>query len=302
MSASDATLENIKKKMHSAMPGTPFYKELIDEIIKEDYSKSGQDMKDIILNALKVPATKQKAVKAAVNFKSILLDGIQVIGGASTSLNEILNKLDENQTIMESYKKGLMHMIKELIRQITNAEPEEVIYTVEYLDQTKGTTTKEKVYFYQLREELEKKIRFLSSLMKGAAYQKLAAMTEEQIIGYLEKNISEVQNYHKVLGALDDFFKTKVETENRDKIKGIKPELSALKNSYVKANQLRYEYSAQKEEEEQLRRLGVNPTGDAPPPPTNASPPNAKPSDAKPSNAKPNKPSDTKPSGKAKVS
>ena len=314
MSASDATLENIKKKMHSAMPGMPFYKELIDELIKEDYSKSGQDMKDIVLNALKVPATKQKAVKAAVNFKNILLDGIQVIGGASTSLNEILNKLDENQTIMESYKKGLMHMIKELIRQITNAEPEEVIYTVEYLDQTKGTTIKEKVYFYQLREELEKKIRFLSSLMKGAAYQKLAAMTEEQIISYLEKNISEVQNYHKVLGALDDFFKTKVETENRDKIKGIKPELSALKNSYVKANQLRYEYSAQKEEEEQLRRLGVNPTGDAPSPniansptakPSDAKPPAAKSPAAKPSDVKPPaaaKPPAAKPSGKAKAS
>ena len=283
MSAGDATLENIKKKMHSAMPGTPFYKELIDELIKEDYSKSGQDMKDIILNALKVPATKQKAVKAAVNFKSILLDGIQVIGGASASLTEILNKLDENQTIMESYKKSFMQMIKELIRQITNAEPEEVIYTVEYLDQTKDVPVKEKVNFHHLRDELEKKIRFLASLMKGPAYQKLSAMSEEQIIGYLERNITEMQNYHKILGALDDFFKAKVAPENRDKIKGIKPELSALKNSYVKANQLRYDYSAQKEEEEQLKRLGIHMDAEdsaaAPPaagsPPASGSPPAA---------------------------
>jgi hypothetical protein len=63
------------------------------------------------------------------------------------------------------------------------------------------------------------------------------------------------------LSALDEFFKSKVAAENRERIKGIKPELSALKNSYVKANQLRYEYSAQKEEEEQLKRLGVSPTG-----------------------------------------
>jgi hypothetical protein len=266
MSASDATLENIKKKMHSAMSGTPFYKELIEEIIKEDYSKNGQDMRDMILNALKVPTVKQKSVKPLINFKSILLDGIQVIGGASNSLTEILTKLDENQTIMENYKKSLMQIIKELIRQITNAEPEEVIYSVEYLDQTKGVPVKEKIYFYQFRDELEKKIRFLASLMRGPAYQKLSAMTEEQIIGYLEKNIAEVQNYHKTLGALDEFFKTKVTPENRDKIKGIKPELSALKNSYVKANQLRYEYSAQKEEEEQLKRLGINPTEAAAPP------------------------------------
>jgi len=277
MSAAEATLDNIKKKMPSAMPGAPFYKELVEELIKEDYSSSGQDLKDIVLNSLKIPTSKQKAVKAPVNFKNILLDGIQVIGGASSSLTEIMTKLDENQTIMESYKKNLMQMIKELIRQITNAEPEEVIYTVEYLDQTKDMPVKEKINFYKLRDELEKKIRFLSSLMKGPAYQKLSAMTEEQIIGYLEKNISEVQNYHKILGALDDFFKAKVAAENRDKIKGIKPELSALKNSYVKANQLRYEYSAQKEEEEQLKRLGVHVSddsdaGEGTPPATPASP------------------------------
>jgi len=262
MSPGEATPDNIRKKMPSAMPGSPFYKELIEELIKEDYSKGGQDMRDIVLNNLKVPTSKQKAVKAPVNFKVILLDGIQVIGGASISLTEILSKLDENQAIMESYKKGLMHVIKEFIRQITNAEPEEVIYTIEYMDQTKDLPVKEKLNFYKFRGDLEKKIRFLSSLMKGPAYQKLSAMTEEQIIGYLEKNITEMQNYHKILSALDDFFKAKVAPENRDKIKGIKPELSALKNSYVKANQMRYDYSAQKEEEEQLKRLGVNPSGD----------------------------------------
>jgi hypothetical protein len=126
------------------------------------------------------------------------------------------------------------------------------------MEKTKGVPIKEKVNFYQFREDLEKKIRFLASLMRGPAYQKLSAMTEEQIIGYLEKNISEMQTYHRTLSALDEFFKTKVSSENRGKIKGIKPELSALKNSYVKANQLRYEYSAQKEEEEQLKRLGVS--------------------------------------------
>ena len=57
---------------------------------------------------------------------------------------------------------------------------------------------------------------------------------------------------------MDEFFKANVVQEDRDKIKGIKPELSALKNTYVKANQMRYEYSAQKESEEQMKRLGVN--------------------------------------------
>ena len=152
-----------------------------------------------------------------------------------------------------------MEIIKKLLRQIANADPEEVIYTLEFMDNTRGIPVKEKINFHQYREEIDKKIRILNSFVRGPAYQKLSAMPEDQIITYLERNIKEVQNMHRTLNALDDFFKANVPQEERSKIKGIKPELSTLKNSYVKANQLRYEYSAQKEEEEQLKRLGVNP-------------------------------------------
>jgi hypothetical protein len=257
--ANAATVESIKKKMHSAMPVSPFYKELIEELIKEDYSNVGSELKQTILNNLKVAEEKPKAAKPATNFKAILLDGIQVIGGASNSLNEIMVKLDENQAVMENHKKGFFEAIRELIRQLTHAEPEEVIYTVEYMDGTKGIPAKEKVNFYQFREDVNKKTKILASFNRGSAYQKLSAMTEEQIIGYLDRNIKDVQHIHKTLSALDDFFKTHVQEEDRSKVKGTKPELSALKNSYIKANQLRYDYTAQKEEEAQLARLGVSP-------------------------------------------
>jgi len=259
MSASEATPENIRKKMPSVMPGVPFYKELMEEILKEDYSSGGVDLRDAILNTLMVKEEKPKAQKAAVDYKLILLDGIQVIGGASNSFSEIASKLRENQTIMESHKKGFFEAIKELIRQITNAEPEEVVYNIEKMDETKGVPMKEKISFHRFMDEMDKKTRILASFQRGPAYQKLSAMTEEQIIGYLERNIKDVQTFHKTLTALDEFFKANVVQEDRDKIKGIKPELSALKNTYVKANQMRYDYSAQKEAEEQMKRLGVNP-------------------------------------------
>jgi len=259
MTVNEATAENIRKKMPSVMPGSPFYKELIEEIYKEDYSNNSMEIRDAILTSLIVKEEKPKAAKAAVNYKQILLDGIQVIGGASSSLTEIIAKLQENQTVMESRKKGFFEAIKELIRQITNAEPEEVIYNIEKMDDTKGVPAKEKLFFHQFMDDLEKKTKILNSFVRGPAYQKLSAMAEDQVIGYLERNIKEVTALHKTLGALDDFFKTNVVITDREKIKGIKPELSAVKNTFVKANQLLYEYSAQKEAEEQMKRLGVNP-------------------------------------------
>jgi phage tail tape-measure protein len=133
------------------------------------------------------------------------------------------------------------------------------------LDPTKGIPVKERVNFHQLMDELEKKNKILASFVHGPAYNKLANMTEDQIIGYLEKNVKDVQTYHRILTSLDDFFKANVQPDARNKIKGIKPELSQLKNTFIKANQLRYEYSAQMEADEQMKRLGAAP--DAPPPP-----------------------------------
>jgi hypothetical protein len=106
--------------------------------------------------------------------------------------------------------------------------------------------------------DFKKKTKILSSFVRGSAYQKLTVMTEEQILGYLEKNIRDVQSLHKTLNALDDYFKGNVAVEDREKVKVIKPELTALKNTIVKANQLRYEYNSQKEQEEQMHRLGLN--------------------------------------------
>jgi len=277
MSANEATMENIRKKMPSVMPGQPFYKELVDELIKEDYSESGSDLRDSILNILKVKDNKPKAVKPQVVFKSILLDGIQVIGGSASTLTEIAGKIDENHNVLENRKKTFFETLKKIIRQITNAAPEEVIYTIEYLDPTKGAPVKEKINFHQFRDDLDKRIRIYSSFAKGPAYQKIAAMTEEQIIVYLERYIKELTQLHRTLNSFDEYFKANVEPGDRDKVKGIKPDLSALKNSYVKANQLRHEYSAQKEEDDQMKRLGVG-TLPPPPPPPPANAPAAAPS------------------------
>ena len=273
MSSGEATLESIKKKMPSALPGTPFYKELIEEIIKEDYAKEGGDLRDAVLNSLRVKEEKSKAAKQAVDFKKILLDGIIVIGGASNTLTEILSKLLENQSVLDNKKKTIFEAIKELIRQITNAEPEEIIYNIEKMDETKGVPVKEKLHFRQFLSDIEKKNKILASFVRGSAYNKLAAMSEEQIINYLERNIKEIQAFHKTLSALDDYFKATVVQEDRDKIKGIKPELSALKNTFVRANQLRHDYSAQKEEEEQMRNLGIKPSNAPAEPPLPPSPP-----------------------------
>jgi hypothetical protein len=261
MSQSDAAnLQAVRKKFASSRSGVPFYPDLAEEVIKEDYSSEGPALRNDVLKRLQVADDKPKAAKAPVSFKSILVEGIMGLGGTSQTFMDIVAKLDENQNVLKNKKKGFLQKFKKLMQQVFNREPDPTIYELEYIDPVKNIPTREKVNFSSFRGDLERKIRTLAPMAsRGASAGKLENMQEEQLIGFLERNIRELQSMHKTLTALDEFFKSEVDREDRDKIRGIKPELGTIKNAILRANSKRHEYSAQKEEEEQLKRLGVKP-------------------------------------------
>jgi hypothetical protein len=260
MQAAEANAANIRKKMAAAMPGSPFYQEFIEELIKEDYSKDGPALREAILKALQVAEEKSKATKPKVQYKDILISGLNAISSSTSVMNEIAQKLDENHEVLENRKKTLWEKIKQLLRSMTSAEPEAVVYELQFFDQQKGIETKEHLNFIQYRADLDKKIKIYSRMSaQGPGAAKFREMPEEQLLTYLERAIKDLQSNHRILIALDEYFKSSVSREERDQIKGIKPDLAAVKNCYIKANQIRHDYSAQKEEEEQMKKMGINP-------------------------------------------
>jgi hypothetical protein len=207
-----------------------------------------------------VPLAKQKTLTLQVDFKAILIEGLNAIGSVYSTMAEVAGKLDDNASLLEEQKQGFWEKLKRLIQQMLNKEPDPTIFDVEYIDPVKGVPVKQKVDFNHFRNEMDRKNKTLTALASrnGAAFTKMQSMTDEQLMGMLEKNIREMQTIHKILGALDDFFKLEAGREDRDKVKGIKPELGVMKNAIVKANQRRHDYSAQKEEEEQMKKLGID--------------------------------------------
>ncbi|MDR0642884.1 MAG: hypothetical protein LBG07_10540 [Treponema sp.] len=260
MKPGEVTLGAVKKKFASAMPGRPFYPDLVEELIKEDYSEDGPALREKILKNLQVEEAKPKLEKPQVSFKQVLIEGLQVIGNVSNTLQEIAPKIDENETAISNRKKGFCQKIRRLIQQIMGREPDPVILELKYTDSVRGTQAREKVNYKTFRSDLDKRIRVLGSYAaRGSIPQKLASLSEEQLTQILDRFIRDMQNTHRTLSAMDDFFKADAGDGEREKVKGIKPELAAMKNSIVRANQIRYEYSARKEEEEQMRKLGIAP-------------------------------------------
>jgi hypothetical protein len=249
----------IKRKFPSEMPGVPFYPDLIEEVIKELDPKDGPPLRAAILKSLEVPQKKEDKKKEPVSYKPFLIDGLRSLGGSAISLGEILQKFNDNNDAFANVKKTLGQRIKEIIREMLNKEPEPVLYDIQYVDTARGTTVKDKVNYIQLQQDLERRIRILTAFsMRGTSSGKLDAMEETQLLEILNKNLKDLQTIHKTLTALDDCFKLTAVQEIKDKIKGVKPELSAIKNVIIAANQKRYEYSSMKEEEEQLRKIGIS--------------------------------------------
>ncbi|MDR2739698.1 MAG: hypothetical protein LBB68_07695 [Treponema sp.] len=253
-----SVIPTIRKKFAVAMPGRPFYTDLVEEVIKED-SNTGKPLRENVLKQMAVPDNKPKTVAPQIIFKNILIEGLNAIGSAGPIMTEVGVKLGENAALMENRKNSFWDKLKRVIQQMLNKDPEPTIFNVEYMDPIKGVIVRERVDFAQFRSEMDRKNRTLTALASrsGGAFAKMQTMNEGQLMVLLEKNIREVQTIHKILGALDDFFKIEADQNDRDKIKGIKPELATMKNAIVKANQRRHEYSAQKEEEEQMKKLGI---------------------------------------------
>jgi hypothetical protein len=250
---------DIKKHVAASMPGEPIYTELLEELIKEDYSSMGPELQQRILQSMKVAEDKQETGTQEVSFKHFLVEGVQIMSGLAPILLEIGIKLDANEGILANRKLSLWDKIKRLLAQMVNKEPEPVVYEVVY--QYSGSSpVRELVNFDQLRSKIAKKAKQFSSA-QNMTLAKINALGDEQLTNFLDQGIKDIQSLYKILNAVDDYFKQKVDPKDRDRIKGIKPELSTLKNSYIKANQRRSDYTLLKEEAEQLKKLDIDQKG-----------------------------------------
>ena len=259
MTPETATAMNIKKKFSQVFPGKPFYTELVEELINEDYSPEAESLRQKLLAKLAVEGKKaaDPKSKTPASYKPLLIEGLNAIGSAGATLEEILLKLDGNHEVHQNKKKTFGEKIKVVLAKVFNKEPDAVIYICESIDPDKGPV-RDKIDYQQFRDDIAKKSKILLAVAaKGTAAAKLESMQEAQLMELLDRNIRDLQIFHRQLDALDDFFKTEADADDRAKIRGIKPELSTIKNAVSKATNKKHDFMAVREEAEQFKQLGI---------------------------------------------
>ena len=252
-------LQQIKKNFTSGMGKAPFYNELIEEIIQEDQGEKKEELQKKLLAKLNVQKEADKKTVKRVDTKALIMGALQVLGSTPPQIGAIAQKIHDNHDLLLSEHNSFMDKLKRALRKAFGIAEKPVVYNLIIVEQTTGAKRTERIEYQAFMSELATKAKRYASIAQANSpnYQKIFAMPEEKIADFVASQISECNHLMVQLNALDEYFKATANPMNKSKVKGLKIDIATLKNSIVKANQQRVEYTSYIEEEAQMKRLGI---------------------------------------------
>ncbi len=255
----DAMLAEIKRLFPTCMPKRALSEELITEIVNEDTSAGKEALRKKLLQSLKIVEEKKEKKEQGPDLHELVMLPVRTLATLTEQYNLVYGKLVNNHDILEMENNTFKQKVFRFMRRMFGLDDPPVEYEVTITERGTDQKKRELITYNTFMENLAKRIKFYGTLSarNSPNYAKMNAQKNDFIFAFISKQISENGTLQNLLEGLDEFFKASVSGLNRSKIKGIKMELTTLKNILVKANQQRSEYAAYVEEEEQLRKLGI---------------------------------------------
>ena len=238
----------------------PFIPELAAELIAESTGEGAAQARQAVLDRLQAQAGTRAKKRSGESVRDVLVSAVRALAAASRSLDLIGENLRTNVEISRTQARSVGRRLRDWIDRLTNRRPEQTSFSVEYTDEATGTRQTETVVLDEFLELISRKARLYGSFLSrtGGPWEKLQAASEDQLHRFIEKELGACHLIQRRAGALDEHIK-KAAVAERQRMKGVKIELSAVRNAIVASNQLKHEYVARKGELEQMKRLGVDP-------------------------------------------
>lgn len=256
----ESEIAEIKRLFPAVMNKTPFYPALVEEIAREDMSPDKARIQEALLKKLQIENQKKEKKEKTIDTKEILMGAVHSLTGLAPQLSTVLEKIKENHALLESEHQSFFDKLVHNLRKAFNISEPPVIYQINITDSTTGTVRRERIEIQAFMAEIEKKINFYNSfsLKHLPGWQKIDKNPVEKILEFLNKQLSEAQRLIVQIGALDTYFKDSAREENKKMVKGMKMELTTMKNTIVNTNQHRADYISYVEEQAQMKKLGID--------------------------------------------
>lgn len=249
----------IRKLFPVLMGKAPYYPELVDEVSEEEYGANKEIRQKELLKKIAVEETKQEKKHIVINTKEMVFEAIKTLGALPPQLESVLAKLEDNHNILMDEQNTLGERIKKLLRRLFGIPDKPYVYTLAIIDNLTQTRRTEDVEYQNFSSDISKRIRIYTSFAtrKSPGFQKLEGQDENVVYEYLSKQLSECHHMLVLLSAFNEYYKTALFPEDRDKVKSIQMELTSIKNTLVRTNQRKAEYNSIVEEQAQMRKLGI---------------------------------------------
>jgi len=262
LSADEAGLDRLRR-LSEGQDGLPFSRDLAAQVLEEDYGANPEESRALrreALARLAVREAKEQPVDHAAAHRSMLMDALKSLAAAETYLKSVLGKLESNAKMLESKREGLMERLRRVFSRAAGAKERERIVEVEYLDEASATTRTAKISLSEVSDSLRSMARLFSALgnRMSNTYRRVESAAEDQLYGFLNKQVSLLMDLHKKLGGLGTYFRSEVPREKRANVLSLTEDLAALRAVLIRVNKQKHEYVSRKEEEEQFRRLGIS--------------------------------------------
>jgi hypothetical protein len=253
----DKAYEKVKSVFVSTMKGKPFYRDLVIELLQEEFSAEASALREQSLSVLTIQKEKPLEGRKKPDYRIILVEAVRLMLPAGSHLKDALRKIMTNQELLEKSRRRWS--LRSWLRKTFQSRELRATVELRYFDSRTSATQIESIDFQKFVEGVRRKISLFAALSQpdSTSFARLSAASEQQIDGFLKKNLGELQLLHRRLQGLNEGFRQETPKEQKDQLKGIKIELSGLKNGIVRANRIRYEYVSLKEEEVRLQQLGV---------------------------------------------
>ena len=255
-------MDNVKFEFSHKMKEAGWYKELIHELLEEDYGTAAEKLREAVLERLKVNKPEEKRKKKSGNddktARMMILDRMSRTG---EPIRSTVLKMNENTRVISQRKKSFSERLSEIFSSMFSKSDNRVIYEIPIKDPLTGSIHVEALNFTDFSSITLRKARLLQELQdpNSTPRKKAMAADSDHLIRFLETNIKELKTIHRRLNALEEYFQSdEVPRDVKGEMKSSGLNLKNLKNSIAETIRATNEFKLKKEEEEQLRKLGIS--------------------------------------------
>lgn len=252
-------IAEIKKTFPTLEKKQPYYTALIEEIAKEDLSPQKEKLQTELLSKLEMKQEKKEVKTKQIDTKEILMSAVHALSGLGPQLQTVMDKITENKIVLQTEHQSFFDKLIQKLRKLFNLAEPQIIYNVSITDSTTGTVTREKININDFLDDLSKRISMYNSfsLKTLPSYQKIESNPPDKILEFLNKQVADAQRLLVQIAALDTYFKDVAEPDSKKLIRGMKMELTTMKNTLINTKQHRGDYILLVEEQAQMKKLGI---------------------------------------------